>query len=268
VSFYKNRAGFNRRDVSVVVEGPGVERQSLTDENMGGAFGAPVNPIVVAPEAEPLVLRSFMRHRNSKRVLVASVADPRGVHYSYDLAQGSLLYVWRGPFLETTQMWHERGEDQTAEPIGSVVTLPGTPAIAFLADAKTAWPDSSDEREFRRDGYQLDKTGHPTFLSTFRGLSVEDALRPDSDGLSLHREVRLHAPTGVSVDHLYVVLAQAEHISRQRDGSYVIGDRGYYITLPKSVAPPILRHPNGADELLAPVRFVRGDASVAYSIVW
>jgi hypothetical protein len=272
VSFYKNRASFNRRDVSVSVEGPGVERQSLNDDSggLGGTgFGGPVNPIMVEPDAEAVVLRSFVRHRGTKRVIAASVADPRGVHYSYDLAQGSLLYVWRGPFLETTQMWHERGEDQTAEPLGSAVTLPGTAGMAYLADPKSAWPDSVDERQFRRDGYQLDKSGHPTFLYHVGGASVEDAMRPDADGLSLHRELRLHAGEGAAPPGaLYVQLAQADHVTRQRDGSYVVGDRGFYIILPAKSAAPVLRRSNGMDELLLPVHFSRGEASVAYTIVW
>jgi hypothetical protein len=276
VSYYKNRASFNRRDISITVEGPGIERQSLTDDSPAfgaGGFGAPINPIMVEAEAEPVVLRSFMRHRNTKRVLAASVADPRGVHYTYDLAQGSLLYVWRGPFLETTQMWHERGEDQTAEPLGSALTLPGTPSVAYLADANAAWPDSVDERQFRRDGYRLDKGGHPTFLSTVRGNAVEDALLPSANGLALRRELRIHAAgnstsAGGPSQGLFVQVAQADHILRQRDGSYVVGDRSFYITLPDADPHAILRRVNGMDELLLPVRFTRGEASIAYSIVW
>ncbi len=275
LSYYKNRASFNRRDVAITVEGPGVERQSLSEESVGfggGGGGAPINPIMVEPEAEVVVLRSFVRHRNSKRVIAASVADPRGVHYTYDLAQGSLLYAWRGPFLETTQMWHERGEDQTAEPLGSTLTLPGTPGIAYLGDANTAWPDSVDEKQFRRDGYQLDKSGHPTFLYSVRGNAVEDAFLPTADGLALRRELRIHAPLsstpGATSQGLFVQLAQGDHIMRQRDGSYVVGDRGYYITLPDNEPRPILRRVNGMDELLLPVRFTRGEAAIAYSIVW
>ena len=56
-----------------------------------------------------------------------------GVHYSYDLSRGAPFYVWRGPFLETTQMWDDRGEDQSSRPAGSVVDLAGVPTVAFLA---------------------------------------------------------------------------------------------------------------------------------------
>ena len=271
VTYYKNRPQFNRRDVSITVEGPGVERRSLSDDNagLGGGGFAPTDPIMVEPQAEPVVLRSFVRHRNTKRVYVASVADPRGVHYSYDLAQGSLLYVWRGPFLETTQMWHERGEDQTADPMGSVVQLDGTPSVAhFNLPGAAAWPDSLDDRQLHRDGYALDKTGHPTFLYRVNGVSVEDAVRADPDGLTLRRELRFHATSTAESEGLCVQLAQAEHIARQADGLYVIGDRSYYIRMPASAARPTVRRVAGRDELLVPVRFYGGEATVSYSIVW
>lgn len=270
VSYYKNRPQFNRRDVSITVEGPGVERRSLSDDAAFGGGFAPTDPIMVEAQAEPVMLRSFMRHRNTKRVYVASVADPLGVHYSYDLAQGALLYAWRGPFLETTQMWHERGEDQTAEPMGSTLTLPGVPSIVYLPNANAAWPDSVDEKQLQRGGYALDKSGHPTFLYHVGGASVEDAIRPSADGLGLRRALRIRETTyfGKPGPTLFVQLAQADRITRQGDGSYVAGDRNYYITLPAGSPTPILRHVNGVDELIMPVRFKNGETAVSYTIAW
>ena len=97
-----------------------------------------------------------------------------------------------------------------------------------------------------------------------RDVSVEDVIRPENDGLSLRRELLLHG----AASGLYVQLAQAEHIARASDGSYVVGDRSYYITLPSGGARPIVRHVNGQDELIVPVRFDRGDAKIVYNIVW
>ncbi len=265
-SFYKNREWGGHRDVGLWIEGPGLERQALHDESALSTFGNPTNPIVVEPQQEPVMLRGFLRHRDTKRVIAVAVSDPFGVHYGYDMAQGALLHVWRGPFLEMTQMWHERAEDQTAEPMGSVVTLAGTPALAMLADANAAWPDSLDERQLRRDGYQLDKTGRPTFLYRVQNVAVEDDMRPASDGLSLRRELRLRA-TGAA-EGLYVQLARAEHIARQGDGSFVAGDRSFYVVPASGTAQPIVRRVNNRDELIIPVRFERGEATVAYTLVW
>jgi len=270
LAFHKNRPKFDRRDIAMWVEGPGVERQALHDESASGASALPVNPIFLEPQLEPVVLRSFVRHRGTKRVVAVSVADPLGVHFSYDLAQGALLYAWRGPFLETTQMWSGRGEDQTAEPIGGAITFPGTPSLAFLASASAAWPDSVDERQFRRDGYLLDKGARPTFLYQLRGVVVEDMIRPAPDGLSLRRELHLRAPPAMAgaSDALYVELGRGEQVTRDSDGSYVVGDRTFYITVPAGGAVPMVRRQGSHDELLVPVRFSRGEATVAYNVVW
>ncbi len=226
-------------------------------------------PIVVEPRLEPIVLRSFIRHRGATRVTAVSVADPAGAHFSYDLAQGALLYLWRGPFIETTQMWHSRGDSQTAEPLGSTITLPGTPALAFLADQNSPWPDSVDERQFRRDGYELDPTGRPTFLYQVRGVAVEDAIRSGADGLSVRRELHLRAPAGTAApEGLYLQVAEDSRVTQQSDGTFVVGDGSYYLTLSPAGAEPVIRRKSGREELLLPVRFERGEARVSYTIVW
>ncbi len=268
LTFYKNRPDFTGRAVELWVEGPEVARQALHAPSVPGSVRPPPGPIVVEPALEPVVLRSFLFHRATKRVTAVSVADPLGVHYSYDLAQGALLYAWRGPFLETTQMWHSRGEDQTAEPLGSKLSLPGAPALAFLTDPNAAWPDSVDQNQFRRDGYEIDSAGHPTFLYRVGDVAVEDGIRPTADGLSLRREVRVRASGTTPPAGLYLQVAADARVTRQSDGSYLVGDRAFYVTLPTGGEPPVIRQNRGREELLLPVRFDRGEASVAYTIVW
>jgi hypothetical protein len=67
---------------------------------------------------------------------------------------------------------------------------------------------------------------------------------------------------------MYVQLARGSRIARQPDGSYAVGDKQWLVVLPAGAPEPALRHRAGGDELLAPVRFDRGEARVAYSIVW
>ena len=166
-------------------------------------------------------------------------------------------------------MWDGRGEDQISRPVGSVIDLAGAPTAAFLSDANAAWPDSvTDERQFKRLGFQLDKAGRPTIRSQVRDVVIDDALRPDSSGPSLRRELRLHAPASTSTDGLYVLLAQGRNIVKQSDGSYTVDDKTYAVTLASGSAQPVLREQSGRAELLLPVRFDRGEAAVAYSIVW
>ena len=271
LSFFKNRQWGGHRDVLLWIEGPGVERQALHDESALAAFKNPINPIILEPRTEPVLLRSFEWHRGVKRTTVLSVADPLGVHYSYDLAQGTPFYVWRGPFLETTQMWHDRGEDQISRPVGSVLDLAGAPTVAFLDNANAAWPDSvsvTDERQLKRLGFQLDKAGRPTIRSQVRDVLVEDAIRPDSGGLALRRELRMRAPAAAETNGLHVLLAQGKSITKQNDGSFAVNDRSYFVSVPAGAAQPVIREQGGRTELLLPVRFDRGEATVAYSIVW
>ena len=110
--------------------------------------------------------------------------------------------------------------------------------------------------------------GRPTIRSRVRGITVDDALRPDSSGPSLRRELRLHAPASATADGLYVLLAQGKNIARLGDGSYAVDDTSYLVPLPSGAGQPVLRAQNGRTELLVPVRFDRGEAAVSYSIVW
>jgi hypothetical protein len=265
LTLYKNRPWTNRTGVALYVEGPGIARHALHD-----ATAAPsplANKIQVEPGTEPTLIRGFIEHEQTKWTHALSAGDPTGVHFSYDLGQGSLLLAWRGPFLETTDMWHARGEQQLGRPLGSVLPGSAAPDVAFLADAGTPWPDSVAPTDaFHAGGYTLDGAGRPTFLYRVRGAAVEDRLRPADDGTALHRDLSLTAPDGTR--GVYVRLADAERIERQRDGSFVVGDRTYYIAVERGTPRPVVRDSGGRQELVVPVQFRRGTARVAYSIIW
>lgn len=245
-------------------EGPGVQRQALFEET-GGRPQAPVDPIRLEPAGEPTLLRSFIRWGNGKRTHVVNVGDPAGVHYSYDMEEGAVLEAWRGPFLETTQMWHSRGEDQIAIPRGSVLTLTATPTLALLTGADAAWPDSMSAPAYRAEGYALDANGYPTFLYRLGTLEVEDRAAPAADGIALLRQLHLRAPGESS--GVYARLAAGEEVRRLDDGSYAVDDFSYYIR-PEGGAAPVIRQSGGRQELLVPVRFQNGEATVSYSILW
>lgn len=71
----------------------------------------------IQPTTQPVFQRSFVLFDNKKRTHAINIGFPEGGHYSYDTKQGALLPVWRGGFLNTTDMWHERGEEQIGAPI-------------------------------------------------------------------------------------------------------------------------------------------------------
>jgi hypothetical protein len=78
----------------------------------------------------------------------------------------------------------------------------------------------------------------------------------------------MRAPAAAETNGLYVLLAQGKSIAKQSDGSYAVNDRSYFVTLPAGAAQAVVREQGGRSELLVPVRFDRGEATVAYSIVW
>src|SRR5690606_34616848 len=134
---FKNREG-RPASFTLFAEGPGVARQAL-HAAAATPRGSPTGAIRVEPADEPYLLRGFVEHAGEKRTHVISVGEPSGIHYSYDAETGAVLQGWRGPFLETTQMWEGRGEPQLGVPLGSILPLSAAPAIARLASGSTAW---------------------------------------------------------------------------------------------------------------------------------
>jgi hypothetical protein len=151
------------------------DRTSLLDPEAVGMIEMKAN-------AEPVFQRSFAFHLGKKKTHVIQVGDPSGMHYSYDLKQGALLQVWRGPFLNVTQMWENRGEPQTSEPLGVSVTLDGQ--FPLVLDHQT----QVDSTELVYKGFRL-KDSRPIFMYQWpaANLLVEDFIRPNAAGTGLER---------------------------------------------------------------------------------
>jgi hypothetical protein len=214
-----------------------------------------------------LVLRSFMNFGTEKRTQVASVGDPGGVHYSIDLGRGGLLYAWRGPFVEATQMWNGRGEPQIVEPLGAAVRLSGGATVAILGDASAAWPDSTQtEAPYRFRGYSVDDQGRPTFRYQVGAVEVEETVRPAADGVTLRRELRLRAPDNTG--GVYVRLAEGSTVAPLANRSYGVDDLRYYVTVESGTPNPVIRRSGTRQELLVPVRFRNGEARIVSGLVW
>ena len=268
LSYFKNGRAWADASLRVEYEGPGIPRQRLTPSASAPPTGPP-EPIVVEAEGEPVVLRSFVEHEGEKRTHAVSVGDPAGAHYALDLKSGALLHVWKGDFVDATEMWHNRGEPQLARPIGSVVEMGGRPAVLRTSEDGTAPPDSA--LPYRFAGYRLDEAGRPSFRYTLGDVEIEDRIRPEDEGRLLARELTLTNTVagGADVQGLYVPLAEADRIERQADGSYLVGDGRYYLDVrATSGEAPVIQARDGKQELLVPVRLQDGQATLNYAIVW
>lgn len=217
------------------------------------------NPIVITTEGKPYLLRSFLNYDHKKLTHVISAGYPGQLNYSYDLKEGALIQVWRGQFLDVTDMWHERGEPQLAKPLGGLMVLNDAPALAVLARNDAAWPDSVAFDDFHNKGYVLDANRYATYEYEFNGIHIFDKISA-AQTTGLTREIKTeHAPA-----NLYCRLASAGKIEDLGKGLYAVDDRAFYIQTGDG-AKPMLRQTAKGTELLLPV----ADASpLAYSIIW
>ncbi len=225
----------------------------------------PVGSILVESAQEPTILRSFLQYGDKKRTHCLSVGDPSGTHYSVDLNQGALLQAWKGGFLNTTQMWHERGEPQLAFPTGSLIPLSGQFPLARLDNDRAGWPDSVNwEKELVYKGYKLDPQGRPLFRYDYQGVKVTDQITPEDNGRQLSRTMQLEGSDG---KNLYFRLAAGKILSSVGNGLYAVNDNTYLVRLDeKKTGKPAIREVGGQKELILPIK--GGNQTVAYSIIW
>jgi hypothetical protein len=223
-----------------------------------------VPAIFLEPGNEPEVIRGFVEHDGVKKTRTIAVGDPQGVHYVFDSEQGALIKIWKGDFLETTDMWHSRGVAQLAVPRGAVIDLSGAPTVGLLDTPNTAWPDSAG-MEYTFQGYHLDESGHPTFRYHVGNVQVEDHLTPGGNGEQLIRDIRLDG----AAETAWVRVITAGSISSLTDGTYDIDGRTLYLDLLGSQSrKPIIRDGAHGQELLVPVTLQDGPVTVRYALIW
>jgi Domain of Unknown Function (DUF1080)/PA14 domain len=219
----------------------------------------PVGLIEVRPSDRPEIQRSFYMFKGQKKTHVVSVGTPAGIHFSYNLNQGALLDVWRGKFLNTTDMWHERGEPQLAQAMGVSATQTGK---FVLSESELQFPDSvGSELQYR--GYQLvaaPRSGQrmPRFDYTWKDLKITD-MASDYNGYGLERELRVEGP---SSQNIYVLMAEGKRIEALDGGRYRIDDQ-YFIATRGPVS--IRTQPDGQQFL---VEKVNKSGQVNYVIFW
>lgn len=219
-----------------------------------------VEPIYVHYEDQN-VLRSFMNAEHQYKVTRAvSVASSQGIHYTYDLDFGSAFQFWRGQFLETTPMWHSRGNG-FARPNGGL-TRTGIPmlSVAPLPDPFDEWPIDTVGTGFRPLGYRMDASGFPTFTFQLYDKTCTDYLKPLEKGMGWMRQISIEGQP----KHFYHLLAMDESITKISDQLYLIGDHSFYIQLiDTNVSEPRIISSQGKSALVVPL-----DSSYSYQILF
>ena len=214
---------------------------------------APEPLIAVKAQGNAEIIRSFMNHQGKKLTHVVSVGDPAQVHYAYDLMQGALLQVWRGDFLNATDMWHERGEPQTATALGAPVLLAGNAPVYD----KTLKKDSVTDYQYK--GYTLNASGQPTFSYQYKNLRITDMPAPAEQGRGLKRTLAI---IGEGREKVMFRIAQGKSITPVGDGLYNIGNGSYFVQISQGLFPRIETY------LDQQVLLLPGNESIQFSIIW
>ena len=241
--------------------------QSLHAFNSLPPDDQPTSPIYLEPGSEPRLLRAFLDFKgDSKQRLTHTigVGDPSGTHYIYDLKSGNLVCVWHGPFVDTTPMWHDRG-DGSFRPRGAVQYLFNNQPLAFLSTQNEPFPFIARDAilkdgEYKGKGYEIEEaTRRPIFKYTYQGMEVEDKVYPTENNRTITHELSIK--NRGSKAGLHYKLGEGQNITQLPGGLYAINDKQYYIKV--DGVTPIIREVNGIKEIIVPV-----DSSVKYSIIW
>ncbi|MGB3588643.1 MAG: family 16 glycoside hydrolase [Tunicatimonas sp.] len=228
----------------------------------------PPPPHVVEAVSEPVLQRGFWWvDEETKKTHTLSVGLPSQVNYVYDLRSGALLAGWGGSFVDATQMWHSRGEDQSLTALGGVIPFQIRPSFAQLTSNQASWPDSVDleSESFRYRGYQLNAERIPVFEYQISGGTLYDQIEQQHAERSLTRKIR--ADLGQS-SSWYCLVAEGSSIEKLPDGSYSVDDHRYYVTVDESANEPIKRQQSGKAQLLLPLIAQNGETTASYTIIW
>ena len=262
---YKN-AGWLPPRLGFYVAAEGSEPKALHAFNSYPPSADPVSPILVRPGATPTLLRAFVDFRGDRQQRLThtiGVGDPTGVHYVYDLKAGNLAGAWRGPFVNATPMWHDRG-DGSFVPEGAVQYFFNNVPLAEMPNGTEAFPSWQPATEVMNSnlqpkGYRILPGGRPVFIYQINGVPVEDQITPDADKRSLVREIKISSSATLKNPHFK--LAEGTTIQRLSDNLFVV-DQHYYILAGTNCRPQI-RNQGGREELITPVQDL-----MQYTLIW
>ncbi|GAA4434744.1 hypothetical protein GCM10023091_10130 [Ravibacter arvi] len=229
------------------VSGPGIRQTVL---NAVGSLNVSrvSNPIALEPAREASVHRSFIAFRGKTLPYGVSVGTIQGLNYSVNLANGSLIRSWRGPFLNVTPMWLDRGNGVSV-PLGSVLDFSETPQMLRVA--------GRDADGFLLKGYGVDENNLPDFQYVFNGSGFHDKTVPDSSGRYLDRTIT--ADTGGT--EFQFALAGGSSFEEQANGMYLV-DGQYFIKVLQGGKPAVVE--KDGSKVLA----VTTQDKLVYSIIW
>lgn len=152
------------------------------------------------------------------------VGLPGGVNFTYDAEQMRVATIWKGKFVDPSGVWYGQGHGNVRA-MGRTFNMVKGPE---LDEAKGAWVvDDGRPPNHQFKGYVLDEVRRPMFLYQFGSIHVEDfhseLKDANSKAVSLRRQVKM--TSRIDRKGLRFRIADDASITRNDDGSYLIGDR-------------------------------------------
>lgn len=218
--------------------------------------------IPLVPEKEAIVYRNFIDGGGTRAI---AVGYPEKAHLSFDANDLRLALVWQGAFIDASKHWNDRGAGNQP-PLGdNVIHLPAGAAFARLTKPDDAWPTSKPrELDYHFLGYRLTKDQRPTFRYRVGAVEIEDF--PNAVASQPHSSVRrtVTLTTKEPPDNLYFRAMVADKIEPLGDGWFrIAGEWKMRLTGDAKV-----RDSGGKKELLVPVKFADGKATITQEFVW
>ncbi|MEL6717242.1 MAG: family 16 glycoside hydrolase [Bacteroidota bacterium] len=261
LAYTKNEI-WRQAQLALKVEGKDFRPTNLHYES-SALISNPTDPIFERSGSQARLLRSFVDFKMSdmqraKKITNAiNVGDPTGLHYTFDLNQGSLVQVWRGNFLDMTPMWYNRGNGVS---VARGVVVPLTPNVQLMQRQSDGTLSTQFEKgKYRYLSYKVDEDNRPTFHYEAYGLQIVDQLMPNASRKSINRQLQMN---GQVQGEVVFCLAEGKSIKKLDDGTYLIDDQ-YYIR--SSNAAQIENLKEEQKGLIVPIK---GDGTLEYTIVW
>lgn len=254
--------------IELYCEGPQLRQQTLQADIYQPS--QPPTPLVVLVAGQPVIQRGFMYYQGEKVTHCTTVGLPADLHYAMDIKNASLFSAWSGDFIDVTEMWHERGKSQTAQPLGNTLALSNKPTFALLTNQQAAWPDSVDfdTPYLLTRGYSLQPDGMPIFHYQLGTTTINDYVYPGSTERELVRKIEYQFQ-GSDRDPVYCLIAEGDRIEQLPDGSYGVDNKKYYLTVDQANKNQLqLRTDRGQEQLIATILPQQDQVSLQYSIIW
>ncbi len=239
--------------INIQYEGPGIFKQTLALP-LEDAPGPPPTPLIVEAKSVAEMTRGYIQYKDTVKTHALSVGDPRGIHYTYDLATGSLILGWKGIFADVTNMWHSRGITQ--------LLIPGNTAIEFdegpvLGSMKGDSWKGKDNYLFKK--YVVNEKEQPTFYSVYGKVTITDSIVPsDSEFPGLNRTIAIE-----NANTSDAILIASGHVLKMRNGSYNINGKYYLLPSSNMANEMQIIHDVG---IIVPINSSK--VNIQYSVIW